>query len=240
MGLIFVHSWIEYALIAILITHLTDQGLRLSKAAMIVNVHDGVTELLVLVVDYASEAYLGPFIVIVCTNGLLLLFLAAWVLHEIEIKLLYVALLLIAIGRAGCDVPLKEFLADQFRKQGRAEDEERVESRRKIWWRLAYFIGIIASLVFFTEASWVNLCKICTIALAIAFALFLGGIPFFELKKPTESSSLNKVVQVIKAAILKRHLSLNTTVSSDNDPPIIHSPMKRFLNHSITLGSSSL
>ncbi|KAL3838638.1 hypothetical protein ACJIZ3_023229 [Penstemon smallii] len=239
MSLILVHSWISYALIAILMTRLTDNGFRLSKAAMIVNVHDGVTAVLVLVVAYASDAYLGPFIILVCTNisciiGLLLLFLAAWRWHKIEIPLLYVALIFIALGRAGCYVPMKEFLADQFRKE--EDEEEQVESRRKIWWRSAYILGIIASLFFFVEASWVKLCKIFTIALAIAFTFFLGGIPFFECKRPTESSSLNKVARVFYAAIRKRHLSLNTLSSDNDDPHIFHIPMIRFLNHLINLG----
>ncbi|KAL0395273.1 UNVERIFIED_CONTAM: hypothetical protein Slati_4493500 [Sesamum latifolium] len=67
--LIFVHGWVEYALIAVLITHLTDDNwLHLPKAASIVNVQDGITAVLVLVVAYVSDAYLGPFLAVVCTT----------------------------------------------------------------------------------------------------------------------------------------------------------------------------
>ncbi|KAH6829852.1 hypothetical protein C2S53_005052 [Perilla frutescens var. hirtella] len=66
--LISVHAWVEYALVAILITHLTDGLLHLPKAASIVNVQDGTTAFLVLVVAYLSDAYLGAFKSLVWTS----------------------------------------------------------------------------------------------------------------------------------------------------------------------------
>ncbi|KAL3838642.1 hypothetical protein ACJIZ3_023233 [Penstemon smallii] len=237
--LILVHSWIEYGVIAAIITHLTDDWLHLPKAASIVNVHDGVTAVFVPVVAYASDAYLGPFTAVVCTNvafifGLGLLFFSAWRLKTIELQLLYIALLLIALGRAGRDISLKEFLADQFRKEGHSGhselDEERIQSRRKVWWRSSYILGIGVSVFVLTKASWVKLSNIATIALAVAFTIFIGGIPFFEYKKPTKSGSLNKVVRVLYAAILKRHLSHNNLSSENDHPPILHVPMLSWLD----------
>ncbi|KAK4389478.1 protein NRT1/ PTR FAMILY 5.6 [Sesamum angolense] len=215
-GLVFVHAWVEYALIAVLITHLTDEWLHLPRAASIVNVQDGVTAVLALVVAYVSDAYLGPFLAVVCSTvayitGLILLFFAAWRLKSIELQLLYVALILVALGRAGRDIPLKDFLAYQFREEGSYVDEEQVESRRKIWWRPAYILGICASVYVFANATWIELSKIAAIAMAVAFVLFLGGIAFkYKYKPPAKVSKLNNMLRILRAAISKRHLSNST------------------------------
>ncbi|XP_011081390.1 protein NRT1/ PTR FAMILY 5.6 [Sesamum indicum] len=211
--LIFVHGWVEYALIAILITHLTDDNwLHLPKAASIVNVQDGITAFLVLVVAYASDAYLGPFLAIVCTTmayitGLMLLFFAAWRLTNVQLQLLYVSVVLVALGRAGREVPLKEFLADQFRTERSSQDEDQVQSRRKIWWRSAYILGICASVYVFANTSWIKLSKVSTIAMVAAFLWFLAGIAFYKRRPPTYKSRLNDAFQVVYAAISKRKLS---------------------------------
>ncbi|KAL0324466.1 UNVERIFIED_CONTAM: protein NRT1/ PTR FAMILY 5.6 [Sesamum calycinum] len=215
-GLVFVHAWVEYALIAVLITHLTDEWLHLPRAASIVNVQDGVTAVLALVVAYVSDAYLGPFLAVVCSTvayiiGLILLFFAAWRLESIELQLLYVALILVALGRAGRDIPLKDFLAYQFREEGSYVDEEQLESRRKIWWRPAYILGICASVYVFANATWIELSKIAAIAMGVAFVLFLGGIAFkYKYKPPAKESKLNNMLRILRAAISKRHLSNST------------------------------
>lgn len=207
-GLILVHSWVEYALVALLINHLADGILRLPKAASVVNILDGTSAVLMLIVAYLSETYLGPFLALVCTNiayisGLLLFYLGAGHLKSIQIQLLYATVILVGLGRAGRDVQLKEFLTDQCRTEGPAEDEEQVESRRKIWWRSAYILGIIASVYLFTKAIWMELCKILIIAIGVAFVLFLLGSAFYERKKPAKST-LSNMMRVLYAAIKNR------------------------------------
>ncbi|XP_020547748.1 protein NRT1/ PTR FAMILY 5.7-like [Sesamum indicum] len=224
-GLVFVHAWVEYALILVLITHLTDEFLHLPKAALVVNLQDGVTAILGLVVAYVSDAYLGPFLAVVCSTvayiiGLTLLFLGAWHLKSIELQLLYVALILVALGRAGLDIPLKEFLAYQFREEGSYADEEQLESRRKIWWRPAYILGICASVYVFANAEWIQLSKIAAIAMGVAFVLFVGGAAFkYKYKPPAKESMLNNMLQILRAAVSKRHLRNSTP--SRNVIPIL-------------------
>ncbi|KAL0324465.1 UNVERIFIED_CONTAM: protein NRT1/ PTR FAMILY 4.4 [Sesamum calycinum] len=121
----------------------------------------------------------------------MLLFFAAWRLTNVQLQLLYVSVLLVALGRAGREVPLKEFLADQFRKEGSSQDEEQVQSRRKVWWRSAYIL---------------------------AFLWFLAGIAFYKRKPPTNKSRLNDAFQVMYAAISKRNLS---HTPSENVIPIL-------------------
>ncbi|PIN26358.1 H+/oligopeptide symporter [Handroanthus impetiginosus] len=226
-GLIGVHAWVEFTVIAILITHLTDNNwLHLPKAASIVNVQEGLTASLVIVVAYASDAYMGPFKVVVCTTfayimGLLLLFLVAWRLVSIEIHLIYVGILLIALGRAGRDIVLKEFLADQF-----GENETQAERRRKVWWRLASVVGIFVSIIRPTSASWVELCKRSTIIMGSAFAFFLVGIAFYECKKPTKTTPDMTVLRVLYAAISNRHLKY-TPAAYDH---ILDIPVLRWLD----------
>ncbi|KAL0395267.1 UNVERIFIED_CONTAM: protein NRT1/ PTR FAMILY 4.4 [Sesamum latifolium] len=152
------------------------------------------------------------------TKGLVLLFFAAWRLTSIELQLLYVALILVALGRAGRDIPLKEFLAYQFREEGSYVDEEQVESHRKIWWRLAYILGNCVAILVFPNATWIQLSKISAIAMVVAFVFFLGGIAFkFKYKPPADESKLNNLLRILYAAVSKRHLS-NSTPSGNVIP----------------------
>lgn len=66
-GLILVHSWVECALVALLIIHLA-HILDLPKAASVVNLLDGTTAVMMLIVPYLSETHLGPFPTIICTT----------------------------------------------------------------------------------------------------------------------------------------------------------------------------
>ncbi|KAH6818016.1 hypothetical protein C2S51_001619 [Perilla frutescens var. frutescens] len=140
-------------------------------------------------------------------TGLWILYLAATRPRSIEIQLLYMAVIIIGFGRAGRIISLKEFLADQLRKDGSCEDEKQVESRRKALWRFAYVVGIFASLVIYSKSSWIQLCKISGIAMGASFILLLAGFAFWEINKPVNSSSLNNLLRVFYAAIVKRHLS---------------------------------
>ncbi|KAL0395274.1 UNVERIFIED_CONTAM: protein NRT1/ PTR FAMILY 8.1 [Sesamum latifolium] len=148
----------------------------------------------------------------------MLLFFAAWRLNNVQLQLLYVTVPLVALGRAGREVPLKEFLADQFRKERSPQDEDQVQSRRKVWWRFAYILGICASVYVFANNSWIKLSKISTIAMAAAFLWFLAGIAFYKRRPPTYKSRLNDAFQVVYAAISKRNLS---HTPSENVIPIL-------------------
>ncbi|KAH6829881.1 hypothetical protein C2S53_005081 [Perilla frutescens var. hirtella] len=209
-GLIGVHSWTEYAVVALLITHLADGILQLPKAVAVVNLLDGASALLIPIITYFSDTYLGPFLVVVCTtfayiSGLLLFYLGEGSLKRIKKQLLYATVILVGLGRGGRDIQLKEFLADQCRtKNGSTEEEEQVESRRKIWWRSAYILGIVASVYLLKEALWMERCKILTIAMGIAFAVFLVGFAFYERKKPVKRT-LNDMLRVLYTTVTKRH-----------------------------------
>lgn len=118
---------------------------------------------------------------------------------------MYAPVVLVGLGRAGRDVQLKEFLVDQCRTKEAAEDEEQVDSRRKVWWRSAYVLEYIPSLVLFTEASWTTLCLIISIAMVVAFVLFLLGTAFYERKKPVKTTLKNMRRALCTAITNRRH-----------------------------------
>ena len=137
--------------------------------------------------------------------ALVVLYVAARVFQSIEIKILYGSLVLLIVGKAGRDFPLKAFLADQFRSTELTskEDDKQVESCRKVWWRCPWFLGsILAIVVLHLVASWTDLCIISAIAMAFGFLCFLLGISFYNCKRPT-GGALPTVLHVLKAAILR-------------------------------------
>ena len=137
-------------------------------------------------------------------QGFVVLYVAARVLQSIEVEILYRSLVLFMVRKAGRDVPLKAFLTDQFRSsEPRSnEDDEKVESCGKVWWRCPWFLGFILAFFFLSNAPWKVICLISSIAMALGFLCFLLGISFYNLKKPT-GSALTAILRVLKAAILR-------------------------------------
>lgn len=70
--------------------------------------------------------------------------------HRLSIKALFGALALLTLGKAGRDVTLKAFLADQLwrsNEETNEENEKLIETRRKIIWRVCWILGIIIATV---------------------------------------------------------------------------------------------
>ncbi|MCD7457633.1 hypothetical protein HAX54_035636 [Datura stramonium] len=127
-GLVAVNGLIEYALLATLITSLTTDwtAATLPTAAITVNVYEGLTSLLVIVVAQLSESCFGNFKVILFTNVAFILGLGMlWSAVKYQnVIVLFVALVPITIGKAGRDDTMKAFLADQLCKVSSREDKE--------------------------------------------------------------------------------------------------------------------
>lgn len=122
-------------------------------------------------------------------------------------------MILLAVGKAGRDHPLKAFIVDQLTdsKPNQAIDKEQVEARKNFWWRVAWSLGLVASFCLSTSSLR---CSFFTSALvmAVAYLWFLSGINFYCYKKP-EGSPLTVVYKVFKAAVLKRHLAYPTSAN---------------------------
>nr|XP_016488750.1 PREDICTED: protein NRT1/ PTR FAMILY 5.6-like [Nicotiana tabacum] len=141
--------------------------------------------------------------------------------HRLSIKALFGALALLTLGKAGRDVTLKAFLADQLwrsNEETNEENENLIETRQEIIWSVCWILGIIIATVWLSNTEWEVLAKISTIAMVAGFSLFLLGIPFYERKKPSPSPILD-VFKVVKAALSKIHL----------DYPV--SPSQLFMNN---------
>ncbi|PHT40029.1 hypothetical protein CQW23_18883 [Capsicum baccatum] len=160
--------------------------------------------------------------------------------HRERIKALFGALALLTVGKAGRDVTLKAFLADQLwrskEEQNLEEDEELIEIRQKLIWGINWILGIIVATVWLSTIEWEALAKICTITMVAAFSVFLLGIPFYEHKALTPSPILY-IFNVVKAANLKRHLDYPVSPSqlfknySTSDTQILpHIPFLRWLD----------
>ncbi|XP_059309836.1 protein NRT1/ PTR FAMILY 5.6-like [Lycium ferocissimum] len=114
-GLIGMHGFLEYALLATLIAPLPDT-LALPVAAITMNVFEGLSSLLVIVVSQLSESYFGRFKVILFTNAAFILGLGMlwYSYHYEDVPVVFVALVVLTFGKAGRDHTLKAFLADQL------------------------------------------------------------------------------------------------------------------------------
>ncbi|CAI9787143.1 unnamed protein product [Fraxinus pennsylvanica] len=211
-GLIFVHSFVEIALVNILITHLQDEWeWGVPKSAIAVNLQEGTSEVLQILFAFASDAYLGRFKMVVYSTisyiiGLVLFWNAAPHTNT-EIRTFYLGLVLISIAKAAKEVSLKAFLDDQFMAKdipATEEDEERQHSRSNVWWRSASILGALAA-VFVPISSLKLLSMISAIAMVVAYLWFWLGAKFYECNRPT-GSAISDVLFVIKTAVLKRNL----------------------------------
>ncbi|XP_047268456.1 protein NRT1/ PTR FAMILY 5.6 [Capsicum annuum] len=258
-GLIIIHGLVEYGMLAILVTFLTDNPeFPLPKAAQMVNIHEGLSSLLVIVVAELSDSYFGRLNLILFTHTAFILGLGMiwYEAHRQSIIALYGALALLTVGKAGRDVTLKAFLADQLWRRSKGEDpnleedQEVVGIRRKLIWRVNWILGIIAATLWYRystdeELTWMKVAKVCTMAMVAAFSVFLLGIPFYVRNAPSPSPILY-VFNVVKAAILKRRLDYPVSASqlfkndSTSDPQIFpHIPFLRWLDKAAILEPSS-
>lgn len=119
---------------------------------------------------------------------------------------------LIAIGQAGKEPPLKAFLADQLStniihnsNQLFDKNKERVEARTIIWWQIPRFVGALIATFVIGNLKWKVIFLISAIVMGCALVFFLCGVHDYYLKKPT-TSPLTTLFFVIKAAINKRGL----------------------------------
>ncbi|XP_017976362.1 PREDICTED: protein NRT1/ PTR FAMILY 5.7 [Theobroma cacao] len=251
-GLVFSHGLAEHAVMCILTSYFMENWKKtdLRQAAAVVNVEEGASTIMAIIVSYISDAYFCRFKVIVyttalCIIGLLLLGVSTWISPEVDVRLLYPVVILLAVGKAGRDHPLKAFIVDQLTdsKPNQAIDKEQVEARKNFWWRVAWSLGLVASFCLSTSSLR---CSFFTSALvmAVAYLWFLSGINFYCYKK-LEGSPLTVVYKVFKAAVLKRHLAYPTSANgyfkNDRDQlllwPIV--PFFRWLDKASIVESSS-
>ncbi|KAJ7961275.1 protein NRT1/ PTR FAMILY 5.7-like [Quillaja saponaria] len=175
--------------------------LKVHKAAILVNALDGLSSVLVAVIAYIAEAHTNLFNVIIFSTGLyamglIVLWIILWA--STEVRMFYVAVFLIAMGKAGVDPPLKAFLDYQLRggkqivqQKYRKDDQE--QQRREvniqddqeeqrdvgiaIWWHSAWICGSIVALILLAkDIIFRHLFKIMAIITGTTYLLFFSGL----------------------------------------------------------------
>ncbi|KAL6341228.1 hypothetical protein AAG906_032346 [Vitis piasezkii] len=219
-SLVYSHKFAEYVVVSVLITYFTDTWKEdnLLKAVAIVNVQEGLSATMVIVMTYISEAHISRLKVIICSTaayitGLVLLYLSALklIIQSTEVGLFYMIVVLIAVGKAGGQPILEGYLVDQLRNHEPNPEinEDRVEARRKFWWSIACLSAYVSPWIFF-GASWPRKFIYSASLMGVAGLLFLCDIPFYHHSERT-GSNLTNVFLVFKAALLKRHLDYPST-----------------------------
>ncbi|CAI9787138.1 unnamed protein product [Fraxinus pennsylvanica] len=214
-GLIFVHSFVENALVNILITHLSGVW-DVPKSAKVVNLQEGTSAVLQILFAIASDAYQGRFKMVVFSTisyiiGLVLFWNAARN-RNAKIPTFYLGLVLITLAKATKEVSLKAFLDDQFMANNipaTEKDKERQHSRSNVWWRSTSILDALAAV--FVSISLDLFSMISAIAMVVAYLWFWLGAKFYECNRPT-GSAISDVLFVIKTAVLKRNILYATII----------------------------
>ncbi|KAM4087817.1 hypothetical protein ACB094_07G024400 [Castanea mollissima] len=212
LGLVLSHSFAEYAAVSFLIVYLTDNWTKehLPKAATIINLQDGVTTVLAVVLAYVADSCMGRFKVVLYTTlayilGLMLLWCSAKYLSPTgEINVFYAAAVILVVGKAGQVPPLKAFLADQLSyeiENPTEEKQEEIEDRTNILWQIARFSGATIVLVSLPNATWEMAFGVSALVMGATLLLFLFGygLSCYNLHKPN-GGSYGIILRVLKAA----------------------------------------
>ncbi|KAK9290702.1 hypothetical protein L1049_008876 [Liquidambar formosana] len=123
-----------------------------------------------------------------------------------------VAAVLVAIGKAVEEPPLKEFLADQLRREEKegGVDEERVEARTTFWWDFARILGAFIAVTCLSNAPRTMTFVFLAMVMGVTHSILWSGISFYHCQRPTHSP-VTSVLRVFKAAQRRRHLSYPQT-----------------------------
>ncbi|KAM4073024.1 hypothetical protein ACB094_11G185000 [Castanea mollissima] len=209
-GLVFSHSLVEFSVMKLLQDYLsfTWRKQHLAKVAAIINLQDGVSAVSAIIVAHLADSCVGRFNMILLST---LTYITGLVLLGFSTNVgIYVGLLAVALGKSGRDPVLKDFLADQMSgKKDFNKDEERIEDRRKVWWRIAWISGAI-TVFFVTPPSWAVTFLVSILVMGASFWIFWIGFFYYD-QHDLVQTPLNICYRVFMTAISKRHLSYPST-----------------------------
>ena len=121
-----------------------------------------------------------------------------------RINVFYAATVILVVGMAGKDPPLRAFLADQLSDEienPTEEKQEEIDDRTDILWRVARFSGATIALVPLPNDTWEMAFGVSALVMAANLFLFLFGygLSCYKLYKPDGSSS-GIILRVLMAA----------------------------------------
>ena len=124
--------------------------------------------------------------------------------HEV---VFYVAMFLTSIASGGYKPGIQSFGADQF--DDSHTDERKTKMSFFNWWNFGLcsgmFLGVTAIAYVEDKVSWGVAYILLTFLMAISFVIYLIGRPFYRYQIP-QGSPLTPLIQVLVAALAKRHL----------------------------------
>ena len=153
----------------------------------------------------------------------LLWYSAKFLSPSTEIVIFCAAAVILAVGKSGRRPPLNAFLADQWsnKENPTEEEQEKIDVRTSVWWRIAWFSGAIIAFFYLSEVTWKNAFMVSALVMGANLFLFLCGFKFYNHQIP-DGSPLGIIVGVFKAAISNRHLNYPHTEEGfhrKNDTP---------------------
>ncbi|KAJ7961264.1 protein NRT1/ PTR FAMILY 5.4-like [Quillaja saponaria] len=226
-GLLVSHSIVDYACVSILVIFYTDKNaledeLDLMRAAIFVNLQEGLTSISIILLSHISNTYIGDFKTIIISTsayviGILMLWSASvdgFLSSKLDLPVYFFAALFLALGKAGRKPPLKDFLDDQLSEnndksnsqsnQTSPVDQTKLEFRKNIWARSSWICGAIIAIFGFLGAKWENVFVISAILMFSSGLLFCSGFIWYKNKSPTPTGGhLGPFFKVFKAAIWK-------------------------------------
>ncbi|KAK9095606.1 hypothetical protein Scep_027075 [Stephania cephalantha] len=156
---------------------------------------------------------------------------------EIQKLVFYSGLYLIAFGSGSVNALLLPFGADQF------EDGSKVEREKKAsffnWYYFSINIGglISGTLLVWMEDNigWALGYGVSAMFVAVAIGMFLAGTPIYRLKRPSGTSPIKRLLQVIVASVRKAGVPVPTDTNLLHEEEfgakkILHTDGFRFLD----------
>ncbi|XP_057771148.1 protein NRT1/ PTR FAMILY 5.5-like [Salvia miltiorrhiza] len=218
LGLIFSYKLVEKTFLNILITRLTDawEEYDLRRAVVVVNLMEGTIAILVALFAYVANIYTGRFQMVVistafCITGLLLNSLADGNddNRQLELRLFYPALGLMALALASQIASLQPFLEDQLRPM--VVDGDRRQGCTKFWWNLVSFVAAIFAQ--FGPLPRFHFKKLAIVLIGVmsgCVLVFMLGTKYYYMVS-TIPNPFKEVGIVIVRAIANRNLDYTQT-----------------------------
>ncbi|KAM5558979.1 protein NRT1/ PTR FAMILY 5.1-like [Rosa sericea] len=197
-GLVVSHSTVSRVVVGLNITYLATiwRLPHFGSAAMVINVQDGVSAILVIVLAHISDTSMGHFKMIVFTNiayflGLVLLAVSAGFMKDIAARVFYGAAVLIALGEAGRSASFEGFLKDQCISERKQKpdisDDEKIRTAEVLWHQWWFLGSVLALLLSGFEGYLIFM--ISAVAIGVfSFIFWLGRASYFINNKDPSSS----------------------------------------------------
>lgn len=225
-----------YGLSASLIIYLTKVLHQdVTSAAKNVNYWTGVTILMPLLGGFVADSYLGRFSTVFISSVIYILGLGLLTMSQfipafkpnVSIRrhqlIFFIALYLISVGTGGHKPALESFGADQF--DGNHSEERKQKMSYFNWWNAAVCAGVIfgVTVIVYVQdnVGWGAADVILMLTMAFSLAVFCSGRRYYRYYVVPEDGPFVPLLQVVTAAIAKRHLTLPSDPSDLHEIPTL-------------------